>query len=90
MTERDEYTDAAIKRMVAVQTRYRDGAQKFAAAVEDLSQTGVSVKPTANLHGGYFAIWMDGRETTLFVSAPEQAINAAIALDKWYRAGKKD
>ena len=61
------------------------GGAKFAAAVEDLSWTGVSVKCDPNNPDVYLAIWMDGRKSSMDLrNNPHPAVNVAACLDYQY------
>lgn len=66
-------------------TRPSEGGAKFAAAVEGLSWTGVSVKRDPSNPDVYLAIWMDGRKSSMDLrSNPHPAVNVAACLDYQY------
>lgn len=75
----------ALRLAVAAYVRAGDGAKAFAEAIEDLSITGVAVKPAEHIRGAYYVGWLCGRCTTLVAQSGETAGRSVRALDTWYK-----
>lgn len=75
----------ALRISKAAYVKAADGAKEFAAAIEDLSITNASVKPSNNISGAYYVAWLCGRQTTLIAHGRDTAGRAVRALDIWYK-----